>query len=281
MRDVAHLSPALSPLVPFLGLAALVDRDGGMSQGGESDGGDGSSEGGRPSARDFPSAATRLGPSPSQHARAVGAWRAWLAALASDAEAALAAAMTYGALAPEARDAWLDALERDRGLVEVPLVALYAPLLAVEGDEHRRARISYAMGTLPVRARAHAGRALRGKTASGDLVCAVATPLYLDFVELLVCRYDPERGVLSAHHEPFRNAAQVSSAVESSLEEAIALAPAPLRDVIEELAHAVVADGREGRAPPEALARFSHLFGPDLEAAAGDKEDAEEDSPAA
>lgn len=274
MKTTAHLSLVFSPLVPFLGPEALVDRHDAMGQGGET-GGDGSSEGGRPSERDFPSAPLRLDPTPSQHARAVGAWRSWLAALASDAEAALAAAMTYGALAPEARDAWLDALERDRGLVDVPRIALYAPLLAVEADEQRRARISYAVGTLPRGARA--GRALRGRTASGDLVCAVATPLYLDFVELLVCRYDPERGVLSAHHEPFRNAAQVSSAVESSLEEVVALAPALLRDVIEELAHAVVADRREGKAPPDALARFSHLFGPDLDGGI----DKEEDSPAA
>jgi hypothetical protein len=228
-----------------------------MSERGDSDGGDGSPEGGSISERDF------LATTPSQHTRAVGAWRSWLAALASDAEAALAAAMTYAALPPEARDAWLDALDRDRGLVDVPHVALYAPLLAVEVDEPRRARIAFAMGALPEAARA--GKALRGKSASGDLVCAVATPLYLDFVELLVCRYDPERGVLSAYHEPFRNAAQVSAAVESALEEAVALSLAPLRDVIEELAHAVVADRREGRTPPEALARFSHLFGPDLE----------------
>jgi hypothetical protein len=217
---------------------------------------------------------TSIDPTPSQHARAVGAWRSWLAALASDAEAALAAAMTYAALPAEGRDAWLDALERDRGLVDVPHVALYAPLLAVEVDEPRRARIAYAMGTLPI---ARGGKALRGKTASGDLVCAVATPLYLDFVELLVCRYDPERGVFSAYHEPFRNAAQVSSAVESALEEAVVLSPALLRDVIEELAHAVVADRREGKTPPEALARFSHLFGPDLEASV----DGDRNSPAA
>src|SRR5580704_14634604 len=80
--------------------------------------------------------------------RAIGAWRTWLAALATDAEAALAAAMTYSALGGEARDAWLDALDRDRGLVEVPLVALYAPLLAVEADELRRARIQHALGAL-------------------------------------------------------------------------------------------------------------------------------------
>ena len=200
---------------------------------------------------------------PSEHTRAVGAWRSWLGALASDAEAALAAAMTYGALPGEARDAWLDALERDRGSVDVPHVALYAPLLAVESDEARRARIAYSMGE--ERGPRAMPEALRGRTGAGDLVCAVATPLYLDFVEVLVCRYDPDRGVFSAHHEPFRNAAQVSSAVASALEEAVDLTPAPLRDVIEELAHAVVADRREGKTPPEALARFSHLFGPDLE----------------
>jgi hypothetical protein len=220
-------------------------------------GGERPSDGGRSSEGELLSA------TPSQHARAVGAWRSWLAALASDAEAALAAAMTYAALPDEGRDAWLDALDRDRGLVDVPHVALYAPLLAVEADDARRARITFAMGTLSKDVRA--GKALRGKTAKGDLVCAVATPLYLDFVELLVCRYDPERGVLSAYHEPFRNAAQVSSAVESALEEVVALTAVPLRDVIEELAHAVVADRREERQPPEALARFSHLFAPDLE----------------
>jgi hypothetical protein len=52
--------------------------------------------------------------------RALGAWRTWLTALATDSEAALAAAMTYASLAGEARDAWLDALDRDRGSVDVP-----------------------------------------------------------------------------------------------------------------------------------------------------------------
>jgi len=199
--------------------------------------------------------------------RAIGAWRSWLAALATDAEAALAAAMTYAALGGEARDAWLDALDRDRGSVEVPHVALYAPLLAVEADELRRARIENALGTshTPDRGSRARSRALRGCTSSGDVVCAVTTPLYLDFVELLVCRYRPDRGVFSAHHEPFRHADQVASCVDSALEQSISLEPAPLRDVIEELAHAVVADRREGRVAPDTLTRFSHLFGPDLE----------------
>ena len=164
------------------------------------------------------------------------------------------------------------ALERDRGTVDVPSVALYAPLLAVEDDDARRARIGYAMGALSadgadksaIRRTSLTPGALRGRTSSGDLVCAVATPLYLDFVEVLVCRYDPERGVVSAHHEPFRHADQVVASVASALEQPIDLEPASLRDVIEELAHAVVADRRCGKSAPEALARFSHLFGPDL-----------------
>jgi hypothetical protein len=209
--------------------------------------------------------------------RALGAWRSWLTALATDAEAALAAAMTYASLAGEARDAWLDALDRDRGSVAVPLEALYAPLLAVEADDSRRARIEHAMAAAdpsgggpktprPSERTARARtRALRGTTKSGDVVCAVATPLYLDFVELLVCRYRPDRGVFTAHHEPFRHADQVAATVASALEQSIDLEPASLRDVIEELAHAVVADRREGRVAPDALARFSHLFGPDLE----------------
>jgi len=253
-----------------------------MGQGGESDG-DGSPKSEGLPEGDRSSASIRIDSTPSQHARAVGAWRSWLEALASDAEAALAAAMTYAALPPEGRDAWLDALERDRGLVEVPRVALYAPLVAVEAEEQRRARIVHAMGVGALPASAFEGKALRGATASGDRVCAVATPLYLDFVELLVCRYDPERGVFSAHHDPFgrfRNVVHVSSLVASALDEAVALSPAPLRDVIEELAHAVVADRREGRAPPEALARFSHLFGPDLEGSA-DGGESEEEAPSA
>jgi hypothetical protein len=249
-----------------------------MRQGGESDG-DGSPKGEGLVERS--SASIRIDSTPSQHARAVGAWRSWLEALAIDAEAALAAAMTYAALPPEGRDAWLDALERDRGLVEVPPVALYAPLVAVEAEEQRKARIVHAMGVGPLPVGAFEGRALRGATASGDCVCAVATPIYLDFVELLVCRYDPERGVFAAHHDPFgsfRSDVHVSSLVASALDEAVTLVPARLRDVIEELAHAVVADRREGRDPPEALARFSHLFGPDLEAGVGGSEGGEEAS---
>ena len=39
---------------------------------------------------------------------------------------------------------------------------------------------------------------------------------------------------------------------------------APLPQVVEELAHAVVADRRAGRPPPPALERYIDLFVPDL-----------------
>src|SRR5579872_3215573 len=63
--------------------------------------------------------------------RVHSAWRTWLSALAADAEAAMAAALAYESLPTEARDAWLDALEGDAPTLDVPAVALYAPLLAV------------------------------------------------------------------------------------------------------------------------------------------------------
>jgi hypothetical protein len=47
--------------------------------------------------------------------------------------------------------------------------------------------------------------------------------------------------------------------------------PTPLRVVVEELAHAILADKRGQRQTPPALATFAHLFAPQLE----DAEDAE------
>src|SRR6476620_2394151 len=78
--------------------------------------------------------------------RLVDAWCAFLGRLATDAEAALAAAMAYKELAGPAREDWIAALEHDIGRVEVPPIAVYAPLLAVETDPRRRQRILSALG---------------------------------------------------------------------------------------------------------------------------------------
>ena len=194
--------------------------------------------------------------------RVHAAWRSWLSALAKDAEAAIAAAMAYGSLAEDARDAWLDAVEADAKDLDVPRIALYAPLLAVEADPSRRVRMMEAMssGDPPT---TRATEALRGETETGDCVCVVMHPLYLDFVEMLVCHYRPDEGIVSAQHDPMRHAQDAPRVAESGFE-GVLLQPVPLRQVVEELAHAVVADRREGRDAPAVLAHFSHLFGPDL-----------------
>src|SRR5262245_21186210 len=78
--------------------------------------------------------------------RVRAAWHAWLAALASDPEAALAAALAYEALDGGGRTLWLDALDQDAPHLNVPKLAVYAPLLSVETEPTRRARIQAAVG---------------------------------------------------------------------------------------------------------------------------------------
>ena len=62
----------------------------------------------------------------------------------------------------------------------------------------------------------------------------------------------------------------------------VTMIEAPLPQVVEELAHAVVADRRAGRAAPPALMRYIDLFAPDLppsgESADWDGEDSATDS---
>src|SRR5262245_16084962 len=106
--------------------------------------------------------------------RVVAAWCEWLDALATDAEAALAAAMAYKELDAPARDRWLSALEHDAEQVKVPRIAVYAPLLAVESDPERRARIAAAIGPEDDRAAPRGDpRALRGVMRDGLNVATI------------------------------------------------------------------------------------------------------------
>ena len=118
----------------------------------------------------------------SSQARVQLAWKAWLEALANDAEAALGAAFAYETLDERGRDAVLDALEVDATQLCVPRVAVFAPLLSVETDPNRRDRIRGAMGadvganvTVPA-------RALMGTTKNGDKIVVAETHMYLGFV---------------------------------------------------------------------------------------------------
>jgi hypothetical protein len=202
--------------------------------------------------------------------RVRAAWRSWLSALATDAEAAMAAALAYESLPDEGRDAWLDALETDAPGLEVPLVALYAPLLAVESGPARRGRMESALAAdVEVgRAAGSQTRALRGVARDGTHACVIVAPLYLDFVQVLACRYTPAGGFVAVRHEPLRHAGEVGGLRDV---DGVMVEPTPLRVVVEELAHAILADKREQRTTPPALASFAHLFGPTLE----DEEDDE------
>jgi hypothetical protein len=203
---------------------------------------------------------SRLEAVPLAHVR--DAWRSWLSALATDADAAMAAAMAYESLAPDSRDAWLDTLVVDGGSLEVPALALYAPLLAVECDGRRRRRIEEAIASDP-RAVPITPRdvgSLRGVGSDGMHACVIVAPVYLDFVQVLACRYTPAGGIVSAEHEPLRHAGDLVAIRDVG---GVAVEPTPLGIVIEELAHAILADKRGQRGTPEALRSFAYLFAPE------------------
>jgi hypothetical protein len=199
--------------------------------------------------------------------RAHAAWRTWLAALAVDAEAATAAALAYDSLADDERDAWLDALEVDAPHVDVPKIALFAPLLGVEQDEDRRGRI--ATHVTGAAKKSTPPRAMVGGE-DRERVCLIVSPLYLDFVELLVCRYDQDRGIFDAKHDWLVHADAVRV---SAREAGVPMSDVPLPMVVEELAHAVVADRRAGRPAPAALMVYIDLFAPDLHPEGAESED--------
>jgi hypothetical protein len=193
--------------------------------------------------------------------RVVDAWCAWLDALATDAEAALAAALAYEELDGPARDTWLRALEQDSERVGVPRIAMYAPLLAVESDPARRQRITTAMGQPDARATPRVpARGFSGRTPEGMNVATVVSPLYLSFVQVLACGYYPTRGFEWVRHDPIMDSDQAPGA-KNEVEGAI-LESVPLNALVDELASTVLAHQRSGRPLPDALRVFADLFGP-------------------
>lgn len=195
--------------------------------------------------------------------RVLDAWCEWLGALATDAEAALAAAIAYQELDSGARDRWLSALEQDAVRLNVPRIAVYAPLLAVESDPERRARITDAIGPMDVAATPrYVAQALRGRLPDGACVAVLITPLYLDFVQVLACSYRMDSGFGWVRHDPIvdrRQAPRHGERIEGALVERT-----PMKSLIDELAHAVLAQKRSGRELPEALRVFADLFGPNV-----------------
>jgi hypothetical protein len=198
--------------------------------------------------------------------RAVAAWCAWLRAMENDAEAALAASLAYESLDGASRDTWLDALDEDRDRLDVPLVAIYAPLLSVERDEARLDRIRDALGSELPPARPlprPEARALRGVDSSGDRIVVVVLPLYLSFVQVVACRFHPREGFRWATHDAITRDGDAPHA--GSETEGVPLERTPMRPVVEELAHAVLAQRRSGKPAPEELKLLLDLFTPQLD----------------
>lgn len=192
--------------------------------------------------------------------RAQAAWQSWLTSLAVDAAAALGAAHAYAELDDDGRDAWLDALAEDAPRLEVPLVAVYGPLLTVETDPARRVRMGLALGDQARDALMTSGRirTLRGIGADRIRVAVLVRPLYLKFVRILTCRYSPDDGFSWARYEPLATDGDAPPAGSSI--DGVTLEATPSKPVIEELAHAILAQKRRGEDPPKALYSFADLF---------------------
>lgn len=192
--------------------------------------------------------------------KTVRAWMAWLSAMGSDAEAALAAALAYQALDAEGREAWLDSLDGDIHELKVPRIAVYAPLLAVESDPQRRGRIERAIGPQASAARPQFGpRALSGKTPQGQRLAVVVWPLYMEFVQVIACRFLPGQPFEWVEYDPILRGA--SAPVSGHTLQGARLEDGELSPIIDELALCVVAHQRAGHAVPEALRAFAHAFG--------------------
>ncbi|HEX2878465.1 MAG TPA: hypothetical protein VHO25_02900 [Polyangiaceae bacterium] len=202
-------------------------------------------------------------------ARVLSAWRHWLGALATDADAAHAAAMAYKDLDGAGRDVWLDALARDTGDIDVPKIAVYAPLLAVEIDPERRQRIEGELSSANVPAFSgdrtpRRVQALQGVTRGSKLhVAAVIMPLYLDFVQVFACGYTPGVRFEWVRHDPIV-ATGTAPGVGANLADAI-LEAQPLKAVIDDLAITVLAHRRAGLELPSALEVLTELFAPCLD----------------
>lgn len=204
-------------------------------------------------------------PKPTADPRSIEAWRSWLSSLATDAEAALGAAHAYADLDDDGRDAWLDALAEDVPRLDVPSVAVYAPLLGVESDPDRLERIALAIGEQSREAFVQGGRtrSLRGIAGDRTRVAVLVSPFYLRFVRVLTCRYSPDDGFVWGRYEPI--VADERAPAEGVVIDGVPLEATPTKPVIEELAHAILAQKRRGEDPPSALYYFTDLFNAHVE----------------
>jgi hypothetical protein len=203
--------------------------------------------------------------------RVQAVWHQWLATLASDPEAAYAAALAYRQLDGAQRDQWLEALEGDSLLISVPRIAIYAPLMAVESDRTRRRRMEAALcgGKLDATSQATpatpggvpiVARGLLGLGADGVRLAVLVGPLYLGFVQVLACAYVRGERFLWVRHDPIAKNEEVLRP--GATFEGFRLTAEPLGSIIDELAATILAHQRSCQPIPDALRLFADWFGP-------------------
>lgn len=191
--------------------------------------------------------------------RAAGAWTEWLQALTSEPDAALAAAEVYARLNEVERDVWLQTLERDVALLGVPPVAAFAPLLAVEANTTRRALIARVLAGGRDVAPCTPTRALVGDQKY-ERVAVLVSPLYLDFVQVVACRYHVGERFIWVKQDPIVRTAQAP--LSGVIVDGVRLSDSPVSQVVDDLAATVVALQRKGERLPDELRWRSDWFSP-------------------
>lgn len=179
--------------------------------------------------------------------------------MSRDPEAALAFAIAYRDMSETARDHWLGSLEEDASSLDMPKIALFGPLLGVEENAERRARILDQIDDpdeISVPSAVH--QALAGNAPDGTRVIVLVLPLYLDFVQLLSCGI---RGGRFSHvrHDPI--ALSSSAPSEREVVDGARVERLPLKSALDEVAAAILAHRRDGDELSPALHSLVALLG--------------------
>ncbi len=195
----------------------------------------------------------------ASEARDTAVWREWLGSMARDPEAALAFAIAYRDMNDTARDHWLGSLAADASSLDLPKIALFGPLLGVEENAERRARILAQIDDPEeesVPSAVH--QAFAGTAPDETRIVVLVLPLYLDFVQLLCCGI---RGGRFTHvrHDPIALSSRAPR--ERELIDGAKVERLPLKSALDEVASAILSQKRDGDELSPALHSLVSLLG--------------------
>lgn len=208
-----------------------------------------------------------------QSTREESIWRQWLQSMASDSESALAAAMAYREMSGEQRTALLASLLESVAELGIPLVAVVAPLLAVEDDPERREHLESALlsvseetfDSLPLarpQALWNVPNHWRMAHDSSERLLVFVLPLYLEFVQVLAV--EVKNGALgNVRHDPILNREQAPQS--GQLLDGLTLEDVPLSSAVDILAQCIVTSHRKQIPIPDAVRVMTDWLNPAAE----------------